>query len=62
MGGVLAWVARVACLRRWRRWRANLGCMLLLLLCYYCMLLLLKHYPEEKMLSVNFTKMKKCSK
>ena len=41
MGSVLAWVAWVEYLHRWRGWHANLGCMLLLLL-------LLKYYAEEK--------------
>ena len=40
MGGVLAWVVWVTCLR-W--WRANVGGVLLLLL-----LLLLKYYSEDK--------------
>ena len=48
MGGELAWVAWVVCLRGWR---ANLGLMLSLLL---LLLLKLNTTLKKKMLSVNF--------
>ena len=62
VGGVSGVFACVACLREWRGWRANLGCILLLLL----LPLSLKYYPEEKMKiktkNEKITKIKKFSK
>ena len=51
---MVAWVECWRVLRGWGGWRANVGCLLLLML-----VLLLKYYPEEKDVKFYFYKNEK---